>query len=116
MLPRHHDAIVAVATAPGRGAVGIVRVSGRELGPLIEALCGRPLQPRAATYLPFLAADGSVLELHRGVGAGRFAACRRAVSVLELAAGGPFVVRGGFHVPAELTDTLFSDGFEGATP
>ena len=62
MLPRHHDAIVAVATAPGRGAVGIVRVSGRELGPLIEALCGRPLQPRAATYLPFLAADGSVLD------------------------------------------------------
>lgn len=35
---------------------------------------------------------------------------------VELAAGGPFVVRGGFHVPAELTDTLFSDSFEGATP
>ncbi|HPG80878.1 MAG TPA: tRNA modification GTPase, partial [Piscinibacter sp.] len=62
MLPRHHDAIVAVATAPGRGAVGIVRVSGRDLEPLIEALCGRPLQPRQATYLPFLAADGSTLD------------------------------------------------------
>jgi tRNA modification GTPase len=62
MLPRHHDAIVAVATAPGRGAVGIVRVSGRALEPLIEALCGRALQPRQATYLPFLAADGSTLD------------------------------------------------------
>jgi tRNA modification GTPase len=62
MLPRHHDAIVAVATAPGRGAVGIVRVSGRALEPLIEALCGRPLQPRQATYLPFLAGDGSTLD------------------------------------------------------
>jgi tRNA modification GTPase len=32
-LPRHHDPIVAVATAPGRGAVGIVRASGRDLAP-----------------------------------------------------------------------------------
>jgi tRNA modification GTPase len=48
------DPIVAVATAPGRGAVGIVRVSGRGLMPLAQALCGRPLQPRRATYTPFL--------------------------------------------------------------
>ena len=53
MLPRHQDPIVAVATAPGRGAVGIVRASGRDLRPLIDALCGRPLVPRLATYLPF---------------------------------------------------------------
>lgn len=62
MLPRHHDPIVAVATAPGRGAVGIVRVSGRALEPLIEAVCARSLVPRVATYLPFLAADGSTLD------------------------------------------------------
>ena len=53
MLSRTTDPIVAVATAPGRGAVGIVRVSGRRLAPLIEALCGRVLEPREATYLPF---------------------------------------------------------------
>jgi hypothetical protein len=35
----------------------------------------------------FVAADGSVVELRRGVGAGRIAMCRRATSVLELAAG-----------------------------
>ena len=61
-LPRHHDAIVAVATAPGRGAVGIVRASGRDLRPVIDALCGRALAPRHATYLPFLDADGSAID------------------------------------------------------
>jgi tRNA modification GTPase len=52
-LPRHQDAIVAIATAPGRGSVGIVRVSGRQLGPLIQAICGRKLKAREATYLSF---------------------------------------------------------------
>ena len=61
-LPRHHEPIVAIATAPGRGAVGIVRVSGKALGPLVEALCGKPLQPRVATYLPFQEADGRVID------------------------------------------------------
>jgi len=62
MLPRHHQPIVAVATAPGRGAVGIVRASGRDLRVLIDALCGGALAPRHATYLPFQAADGSPID------------------------------------------------------
>lgn len=62
MLARQLDPIVAVATAPGRGAVGIVRVSGRGIGPVIEALCGRPLQPRHATFGPFLGGAGEVLD------------------------------------------------------
>ena len=56
------DPIVAIATAPGRAAVGIVRASGRDLGPLIAALCARPLVPRQATLLDFRADDGSVLD------------------------------------------------------
>ena len=56
------EPIVAVATAPGRGAVGIVRASGANLAPLILAVCGRALQPRMATLLPFLAADGAPLD------------------------------------------------------
>ena len=56
------DPIVAIATAPGRAAVGIVRASGRDLGPLIVALCARPLVPRQATLLDFRADDGSVLD------------------------------------------------------
>ena len=62
MLARHHDPIVAIATAPGRGAVGIVRVSGRALGALVLALCGRPLKPREATYLPFRDAQGRPID------------------------------------------------------
>lgn len=61
-LPRHQDAIVAIATAPGRGSVGIVRVSGRQLEPLIQALCGRQLRPREATYLPFSDEAGTPLD------------------------------------------------------
>ncbi|NIC42879.1 tRNA uridine-5-carboxymethylaminomethyl(34) synthesis GTPase MnmE [Aquabacterium sp. A08] len=62
MLPRHQDPIVAIATAPGRGAVGIVRVSGRGLDGLVQALCGKPLRPREAHYLPFRDGDGSPID------------------------------------------------------
>ncbi|MDQ0081651.1 tRNA modification GTPase [Variovorax boronicumulans] len=62
MLASTTDPIVAVATASGRGAVGIVRVSGAKLAPLIEALCGRVLKPREATYLPFRDADGEPVD------------------------------------------------------
>jgi tRNA modification GTPase len=63
MLARHADPIAAIATAPGRGAVGIVRVSSpQDLAPLIEALCSRPLKAREATYLPFRDAAGVPID------------------------------------------------------
>jgi tRNA modification GTPase len=62
MLPRHFDPIVAVATASGRGAVGIVRVSGQGLAALIDALCGRALEARRATHGPFLDASGAAID------------------------------------------------------
>ncbi|MEN9889629.1 MAG: tRNA modification GTPase MnmE [Pseudomonadota bacterium] len=62
MLARHHEPIVAIATAPGRGAVGIVRVSGRGIGALVRALCGRDLKAREATYLAFRDADGGSID------------------------------------------------------
>ena len=62
MPSKNQDPIVAIATAPGRGAVGIVRVSGTGLDALTEALCGRALRPREATYLPFRDADGSAID------------------------------------------------------
>ncbi|RIX73133.1 tRNA uridine-5-carboxymethylaminomethyl(34) synthesis GTPase MnmE [Acidovorax cavernicola] len=61
-LARTTDPIVAIATAPGRGAVGIVRVSGARLAPLVEALCARALKPREATYLPFRDAQGEPVD------------------------------------------------------
>ena len=62
MLSRHTDPIAAIATAPGRGGVGIVRISGKALGPLVELLCGRALKPREATYLPFRDAQGQPID------------------------------------------------------
>ncbi|MFS2101267.1 tRNA uridine-5-carboxymethylaminomethyl(34) synthesis GTPase MnmE [Variovorax sp. Varisp85] len=62
MLARTTDPIVAIATASGRGAVGIVRVSGARLAPLIDAICGRVLKPREATYLPFRDAHGEPVD------------------------------------------------------
>ncbi|WP_273805483.1 MULTISPECIES: tRNA uridine-5-carboxymethylaminomethyl(34) synthesis GTPase MnmE [unclassified Pseudomonas] len=56
------DSIAAIATATGRGGVGIVRVSGPLAAPLARVICGRELAPRHAHYGNFLAADGSVLD------------------------------------------------------
>jgi tRNA modification GTPase len=62
MLARLDQPIAAIATAPGRGAVGIVRVSAKDVRAIIGAVCGRPLKPREATYLPFRAGDGSAID------------------------------------------------------
>ncbi|QKV51402.1 tRNA uridine-5-carboxymethylaminomethyl(34) synthesis GTPase MnmE [Comamonas antarctica] len=62
MLPRHDQPIAAIATAPGRGAVGIVRVSGKGLAPLVQRICGRALKPREATYLPMRDAKGQPID------------------------------------------------------
>ena len=68
MLAQHDAPIIAIATAPGRGAVGIVRVSGKNLSDLVLALCGRALKAREATYMPLPdemgAAIDQVLVLH----------------------------------------------------
>jgi tRNA modification GTPase len=54
--------IAAIATALGRGAVGIVRVSGIGIAPIVQALCGHGLQPREATYLPFQDGQGGAID------------------------------------------------------
>lgn len=62
MLPHRPEPIVAIATATGRGAVGIVRISGPDIASIVTALCGRPLRAREATYLPFLDASGAAID------------------------------------------------------
>ena len=56
------DTIAAVATAQGRGGVGIVRVSGPLAQHIALAISGRQLQPRYAHYGPFQGAEGDVLD------------------------------------------------------
>ncbi|MFW5395127.1 MAG: tRNA modification GTPase trmE [Candidatus Accumulibacter regalis] len=54
--------IAAIATAPGRGGIGIVRVSGTKLLDFATALSGRQPAARVATLAEFKAADGSVID------------------------------------------------------
>ncbi|MFC4298959.1 tRNA uridine-5-carboxymethylaminomethyl(34) synthesis GTPase MnmE [Castellaniella hirudinis] len=56
------DPIIAIATAPGRGGIGVIRVSGPDLRAWAEALCAQPLQPRHAHYLPFRDRRGETLD------------------------------------------------------
>ena len=94
MHDHRHDPIAAIATAPGRGGVGIVRISGAaDLGALAQALCGRALPAREACYVPFRDALGQPID--QGI-ALRFAAPHSytAEHVLELQAhGGPVVLQ-----------------------
>jgi tRNA modification GTPase len=89
-----HDPIVAIATAPGRGGIGVVRVSGRNIAPVVEGLLGRTdLKARHAHFLPFLDADGAAID--EGI-ALRFEAPHSYTGehVLELQGhGGPMVMR-----------------------
>lgn len=56
------DTIVAQATAPGRGGVGIIRVSGPKANQVALEVTGKALKPRYAEYLPFQAENGTVLD------------------------------------------------------
>ena len=58
----HREAIAAVATAPGRGGIGVVRISCVDAQPFIAGLIGRPLQPRHAHHAKFTGEDGAVLD------------------------------------------------------
>lgn len=125
------DPIVAIATAPGRGAVGIVRVSGRGLLPLARVLTGRTLTPRHATYAAFLDADGSpidhglalyfpaphsytgedVLELQAHGGPVvlqlLLACCLQAAGEVDAATGQPLLPRLRLARPGEFTERAF---------
>ena len=57
-----HDAIVAVATAPGRGGVGIVRISGKEIDNFVNGFIGNALEPRQAMYTGFYDANKQVID------------------------------------------------------
>jgi len=54
MLSASTDPIAAIATAPGKGGIGIVRLSGRDLRPLVMGLLGRIPPPRRAIHSRFL--------------------------------------------------------------
>ncbi len=56
------DTICAIATPPGRGGVGIVRVSGPDSERIGRVVTGRALKPRYAHYGPFYDHEQQVLD------------------------------------------------------
>ena len=56
------DTIAAVATAPGRGGIGIVRVSGPDVVSVATAVTGLVPEPRYAAYCRFKGADGATID------------------------------------------------------
>jgi len=114
------DTIAAIATAAGRGGVGIIRCSGPQVASLITAIVGRPLEPRRAALADFRDAGGEIID--RGL-ALFFRAPRSYTGedVLELHGhGGPVVLREllkrclelGARVarPGEFTERAFLNG------
>jgi tRNA modification GTPase len=62
---RHTDCIAAIATPPGRGGIGVVRISGRGLCVIAAVISGKTpesILPRRATIADFIAADGAPLD------------------------------------------------------
>ncbi len=56
------DVIAAIATAPGRGGIGVVRISGACLDPFFQGFLGRTPTPRRASFARFLDAEGQALD------------------------------------------------------
>jgi tRNA modification GTPase len=56
------DPIAAMATAPGRGGIGVIRVSAPSLGALITRVCARPLVPRQASLVCWRDAMGEPID------------------------------------------------------
>lgn len=57
-----NDTIAAIATPPGNGGVGIVRISGPAVTAIAGHLTARTLPPRYAVLTPFIDEDGSVID------------------------------------------------------
>ncbi|MFD0739696.1 tRNA uridine-5-carboxymethylaminomethyl(34) synthesis GTPase MnmE [Lysobacter koreensis] len=114
------DTIAAIATAPGAGGVGIVRLSGPRSRAIAETLCGRTLTPRHAHHVRFR--DAAEATIDDGIGL-YFAApaSYTGEDVVELQAhGSPAVLRellaracalGARHArPGEFSERAFLEG------
>ena len=56
------DTIAAIATPPGNGGVGIIRISGTLVPEIAKHLLNKPLIPRYAQFSPFIDGDGGIID------------------------------------------------------
>ena len=59
---QNSDTITAIATPPGKGGVGIVRVSGPKAADVAKAITGKSLSPRLATFCDFRDTSGELID------------------------------------------------------
>jgi tRNA modification GTPase len=59
---RGGDTIAAIATPPGRGGIGVVRVSGPKSRPIVAAIAGTVPVPRHAAFASFRAGNGELID------------------------------------------------------
>ena len=62
MIATERDPIAAIATAIGRGGIGVIRISGEGLAPFARALCGQALAARHATLVRWCDAQGETID------------------------------------------------------
>ncbi|MFO7748112.1 MAG: tRNA uridine-5-carboxymethylaminomethyl(34) synthesis GTPase MnmE [Orrella sp.] len=62
MIGHDDSSIAAIATAPGRGGIGVIRVSGKSLKTFISVVLRQELEPRYAHYLPFLDESENLID------------------------------------------------------
>lgn len=103
MVEDDRRTIAAVATAPGRGGVAVVRVSGPDAFSIGAKIASRAPEPGRIVFAPFRAADGSLID--RGVLLA-FASPRSYTGedVVE------FQCHGGSVTPRRILDACFSAG------
>lgn len=58
----HTATIAAIATPPGRGGIGVIRISGALVREVAQKILGQIPTPRYALYTPFLAEDQSIID------------------------------------------------------
>jgi tRNA modification GTPase len=58
----HRDTIAAIATPPGNGGVGIIRISGRLITEIAAQLFNKKLTPRTALFTSFLDQDKFIID------------------------------------------------------
>ena len=61
-MAKMQETIVAIATPPGKGGVGVLRISGEEAKDIGQRIIGKDLLPRYATYAKFKDATGEVID------------------------------------------------------
>ena len=59
---KYQEIIVAIATPPGKGGIGVVRISGKNLKPLAKAILGFVPKQRYAHLSKFYDADGRIID------------------------------------------------------